>query len=38
MTDQDLSSLPINMTAMEILEAATQSARTGKVVYIKKKN
>ena len=36
MTDQDLSSLPINMTAMEILDAASRSAKTGKIIYMKK--
>lgn len=36
MSDQDLSSLPINMTAMEILEAAKKSAKAGKVIYLKK--
>lgn len=36
LNDQDLSSLPINMTAMEILEAARQSAKSGKVIYLKK--
>jgi predicted dehydrogenase len=36
MTDQDLSSLPVNMTAMEILDAASRSAKTGKIVYMKK--
>jgi predicted dehydrogenase len=36
MSNQDLSSLPINMTAMQILDAASQSAKTGKVIYIKK--
>jgi hypothetical protein len=34
MNDQDLSSLPVNMTAMQILDAASQSAKTGKVIYI----
>jgi predicted dehydrogenase len=34
--DNDLSSLVTNMTAMEILDAATQSAKTGKVVRLKK--
>lgn len=36
MTDLDLSSLPINMIAMEILDAAQKSAKTGKVIYLKK--
>ncbi len=36
MTDLDLSSLPINITAMEILDAAQKSAKTGKVIYLKK--
>lgn len=36
MSDQDLSSLPINMTAMEILEAAKKSAKEGKVIFLKK--
>jgi predicted dehydrogenase len=35
LSDQDLSSLPINMTAMEILDAARRSAETGKVVFLK---
>jgi len=35
--DNDLSSLSINMTAMEILDAAKQSANTGKVVFLKKR-
>lgn len=34
--DQDLSSLRINMAAMEILDAAKRSAETGKVIYLKK--
>ena len=37
MRDKDLSSLPVNMVAMEILEAARQSARTGKVIYPRRK-
>jgi predicted dehydrogenase len=32
----DLSSLPLNLTAMEILEAARQSAREGKKIVLKK--
>jgi predicted dehydrogenase len=36
MKDYDLSSLATNMVAMEILEAATQSAKSGKVVTLKK--
>lgn len=36
MSDQDLSSLSINMTAMEILEAAKKSAKAGEVIYLKK--
>lgn len=35
-SDQDLSSLSINMTAMEILDAARQSAKAGKVIYLTK--
>ncbi|MEX2231381.1 MAG: Gfo/Idh/MocA family oxidoreductase [Cyclobacteriaceae bacterium] len=35
-SDQDLSSLPVNMVAMEILDAAKQSAKTGKVIYLNK--
>jgi predicted dehydrogenase len=34
--EKDLSSLSINMTAMEILDAAKQSANTGKVVFLNK--
>ncbi|MGC1241218.1 MAG: Gfo/Idh/MocA family oxidoreductase [Chryseosolibacter sp.] len=37
MNDDDLSSLPVNMTAMEILDAAQQSARSGKVIYLPRK-
>ena len=37
MTDTDLSSLPINMTAMEILDAARRSATTGKLVILQEK-
>jgi predicted dehydrogenase len=33
----DLSSLPVNMVAMEILDAAKESSVTGKVVQLKKK-
>lgn len=33
--DKDLSSLAVNMVAMEILEAARESAASGKVVYLK---
>jgi predicted dehydrogenase len=36
MPDNDLSSLPLNMIAMEILEAASQSAKQGKRIYLKK--
>jgi predicted dehydrogenase len=36
MDDHDLSSLPVNMIAMEILEAASQSAKQGKRIYLKK--
>jgi predicted dehydrogenase len=35
MNDHDLSSLAVNMVAMEILDAAKQSAKSGKVVYLK---
>jgi predicted dehydrogenase len=35
--DTDLSSLPLNMTAMEILEAARQSAKEGRTIHLKKK-
>lgn len=35
--DHDLSSLKVNMIAMEILDAAKQSAESGKVIYLKKK-
>jgi predicted dehydrogenase len=34
--DNDLSSLPLNMIAMEILDAANQSAKQGKRIYLKK--
>jgi predicted dehydrogenase len=34
--DQDLSSLPVNMIAMEILDAAKRSAESGKVIYLRK--
>jgi predicted dehydrogenase len=34
-SDSDLSSLAINMTAMEILDAARRSAKEGKTVYLK---
>lgn len=34
--DTDLSSLPLNITAMQILEAARESARQGKRIYIDK--
>jgi hypothetical protein len=34
--DHDLSSLPLNMVAMEILNAASQSAKQGKRIYLKK--
>ena len=33
----DLSGLSVNMVAMEILDAAKRSARSGKVVYLEKK-
>ena len=33
----DLSGLPVNMVAMEILDAAKRSASSGKVVYLGKK-
>lgn len=36
MDEHDLSSLPVNMIAMEILEAASQSAKQGKRIYLKK--
>ena len=32
----DLSGLPVNMVAMEILDAAKRSAKSGKVVYLRK--
>ena len=32
--DRDLSSLAINMVAMEILDAATRSAKEGKVIRL----
>jgi predicted dehydrogenase len=35
-TDTDLSSLKLNVTAMEILEAARQSAKEGRRIYLKK--
>jgi len=34
--DTDLSALALNMTAMEILDAARQSVREGKKIYLKK--
>lgn len=34
--DNDLSSLPVNMVAMEILEAAKQSAKANKVIFLRK--
>ena len=34
--DNDLSSLSVNMIAMEILDAARRSANTGKVVFLEK--
>lgn len=34
--DHDLSSLALNMVAMEILDAASQSAKQGKRIYLKK--
>lgn len=37
-TGDDLSSLPINMIAMEILEAAKKSAETGRIVYLQARN
>ena len=37
MSGQDLSSLPVNMIAMEILDAAKRSSETGAVVYLDKK-
>ena len=37
MEEYDLSGLSTNMVAMEILDAATQSAKTGKVVYLNRK-
>lgn len=36
-SDNDLSSLAVNMIAMEILDAAKRSAEAGKVVYLEKK-
>ncbi len=36
MNDNDLSALPLNMIAMEILDAARESAKTGKRIYLKK--
>jgi predicted dehydrogenase len=36
MNDSDLSALPLNMTAMEILDAAQRSAQSGERVYLKK--
>lgn len=36
MRDDDLSSLPINMVAMEILDAASRSAQSGRVIYLTK--
>lgn len=36
MDDHDLSSLPVNMIAMEILDAASRSAKEGKRIYLKK--
>jgi predicted dehydrogenase len=36
--DTDLSSLALNMTAMQILEAARQSAKEGKRIYLNKNN
>ena len=33
---QDLSSLPVNMVVMEILEAAKESSKKGKTVWLKK--
>lgn len=35
--DQDLSSLELNMIAMEILDAATRSAKEGKRIYLNRK-
>jgi predicted dehydrogenase len=35
--DNDLSSLPVNMIAMEILEAAKRSAKEKKVIFLQKK-
>jgi predicted dehydrogenase len=35
MDDNDLSALPLNMTVMEILEAAKKSATEGKTIYLK---
>lgn len=35
--DHDLSSLRVNMIAMEILDAAKRSAESGKVIHLKKK-
>ena len=37
MGEHDLSALSTNMVAMEILDAATRSAKTGKVVYLNRK-
>jgi predicted dehydrogenase len=37
MEENDLSSLPVNMIAMEILDAAKESAKTNKVVFFNKK-
>ena len=37
LSDNDLSGLPVNMIAMEILDAAKRSALTGKVVQLEKK-
>lgn len=34
MSDHDLSSLPVNMTAMEILDAAKRSAESGMVIHL----
>jgi predicted dehydrogenase len=35
--DTDLSSLPLNVTAVEILDAARRSAKEGKTIFLKKK-
>jgi predicted dehydrogenase len=35
MEDNDLSSLPVNVIAMEILDAAKRSAKSGRVIYLK---